>query len=109
MILILKMCNSKVSFQHILKKALALSSPRVFLAMGYHGVTFDVDSLSGSIHLNYFLNCIADLLSCVVPVLALPLMGRRASLSASLILGGAACLCTLIPELALKSGKLNEL
>ena len=77
--------------------------------MVYYGVTFDVDSLSGSIHLNYFLNSIADIFSCVVSVLALPLMGRRASLSASMILGGAACLGTLIPELALKSGKLNEL
>ncbi|XP_076457670.1 organic cation transporter protein-like [Babylonia areolata] len=77
----------------------------VMITMIYYGLSLNVGSIGGDIHLNFFLSALAELLGYVVALVGLDRAGRKAMHCGSMILAGLACLCTMIPVLCDASSK----
>ncbi|KAK7105608.1 organic cation transporter protein-like [Littorina saxatilis] len=69
----------------------------VVVTMVYYGLSLNVGSLGGNIYLNNFLSSLAELIGYCVALAGLDRLGRKVMHCGSMILGGVACLATMLP------------
>jgi hypothetical protein len=67
--------------------------------MVYYGLTLNVGSLSGDLYINFLVSASVEPLAYVACLLLLDRIGRKVMHAGGMILGGAACLCTIFTVL----------
>ena len=77
------------------------------VCMAYYGLALNSDGLgSGSgIHLYFFLQCLMDLPATLIVLLLADRTGRKALLVGSMLIGGLACVATMITTIFGGEGK----
>ena len=72
---------------------------RTVCSLTYYGLSWNVGSLAGSVHVNIALSGVMEIVSFAVCILLLDRIGRRALCCGLLVLSGVTCTGTVFPVL----------
>ena len=62
----------------------------------YYGLSFNVDSLAGSLYVNNVINGAVELLAYILIIFLLDVLGRKLMLGGLMIIGGAVCIASML-------------
>ncbi|XP_035825419.1 organic cation transporter protein [Aplysia californica] len=69
------------------------------VTMVYYGLTLNVGSLGGNIYVNFAISGMVEVAGNLAAMIALPRWGRKKFHCFAMLLGGTACLCSMIPSI----------
>ncbi|KAL5010023.1 hypothetical protein ScPMuIL_012328 [Solemya velum] len=70
------------------------------VSLVYYGLTMNVGKLGGDVFLNFTISVLVEFLGYFSCLCLVDRLGRRVLHCASMLLGGVACLCTIVPVVA---------
>lgn len=67
--------------------------------MTYFGITMKVGNLGGDVYVNYLISTSAEVIALFVCLYVVERLGRKKIFSASMLICGIGCLCTIFSSL----------
>ncbi|XP_070190976.1 organic cation transporter protein-like isoform X3 [Littorina saxatilis] len=95
-----------LSFIHLFKsrelivRFVVVFSNMYMLNVIYYALMYNITNLSGDIYINYLITVASETIGLVLPYFLLDRLGRKCVTCASTLIGGAACVASVVPALA---------